>query len=80
MRLSLKTTGLLFLLILSNSLHVFAGCSAPQTIIIPADREISPVPGKEGWFFISAGHMRSLYEENRTLLYNLEKCEQKLGK
>lgn len=77
---SLKTMGLLFLLILSNSLHVLAGCSGPQTIIIPADREISPVPGKEGWFFISGGHLRSLYEENRTLLYNFEKCERELRK
>jgi hypothetical protein len=43
-------------------------------VVVPSDREITPIEGEPGWYRISGGHLKDIYEQQRTLVYKLERC------
>lgn len=45
--------------------------------MVPDSREIREIPGKPGWFEISGGHLKELYDQQLDLVDALEKCEQR---
>lgn len=53
------------------------GCSLFKPVIIPNDRELVEVPGRPGYYIISAGHLQQLYEQQLILLNELEVCQAK---
>lgn len=59
------------------SLLVFPACPKRQAVVIPDSKEIKEIPGEPGWFKISGGHLRELYEQQRILVEELEKCQNK---
>jgi hypothetical protein len=65
---------MLCLSILSSCAVVLLACPSERAVVIPDSNEIRQVEGEPGWFKISAGHLRSLYEQQRILLYQLDKC------
>lgn len=49
----------------------------PNPVVIPADREIKEVPGEPGYYKVSAGFLKDIYEQNAALLLDLQTCQQK---
>ena len=47
----------------------------PDVVVVPGDREIIPVPGKPGWFEVSAGFLKNVHDQNRILVEQLEICK-----
>lgn len=55
------------------------GCMAQVApVVIPDSKEVKAIPDKPGWFEISGGHLKELYEQQRLLVDSLEKCQKKL--
>jgi len=44
--------------------------------VIPADKEIKAIEGEPGWYKISGGHLKEIYESQRILLFQLEQCQE----
>ena len=55
---------------------IFINC-AHAPIVIPSDRVIEPVPGRPGYYIISAGHLKELHDQNLLLVNELEICKAK---
>lgn len=49
-------------------------------VVVPADREIVEIEGQPGYFKISGGMLKELYEDQRLLLLKLEQTELQLKK
>lgn len=59
--------------ILLSSL-TFASCPHNVTVI-PDSREIKEYSGHPGYYIISAGHLKALFDQQRILAAELEKCK-----
>lgn len=69
-----RLLGATLMLCLLTSSSFATGCVKRQVVVVPADRQLKEVPGEPGWFKISAGHLRELYEDNALLLQQLNAC------
>jgi hypothetical protein len=49
-------------------------------VVIPDSRDIKAIPEKPGWYEISAGHLKELYEQQRILVEKLEECRNSNGR
>ena len=47
----------------------------PRVIIVPADYEIKLDDQDGGWYRMSAGQLKEIYEQQALLLDKLEKCK-----
>lgn len=46
-----------------------------SVVVVPDSREIKEVPGEPGWYKISGGHLKELYDQQRILVEELEECK-----
>lgn len=46
---------------------------------MPADREIKPAPGQPGYYIVSAGFLKDIYDQQRILESSLEQCKLTCG-
>lgn len=49
------------------------------SVVVPSDREVVPVPDRPGYFVISAGMLKDMYDQQRELVDQLELCQARGG-
>ena len=81
--ISKRSTKQLPKMILLASLFIlsFSGAECnkqvPVPIIIPSDMNIEDAPGRPGYYIVSGAFLQQTFDQQRTLVEELEKCKVK---